>query len=192
MGNETIEIPGLRLQTITVQVEGDSPLIQHKWSEKAKKQMEAKQQGKASRGRQVKKPKEEYAACLYEHPSGGYGHPAIAFKAAAVRAAKSIGMPMTDARQAFHITGELVKLKGKPSMREDMVRVANGAADIRYRAQFKKWTAELVIRYNESMVTAEQVINLINISGFGTGVGEWRPEKGGAFGTFHVSERAAA
>ena len=33
----------------------------------------------------------------------------------------------------------------------------------------------------------DQIINLINMGGFSNGVGEWRPEKDGQFGTFHVA-----
>ena len=95
-------------------------------------------------------------------------------------------MPMTDARVAFHLPGELVKIIGKPKMRDDMVRVSNGAADIRYRPEFTKWSANITVTYNEAMISAEQIVNLINAGGFGTGVGENRAERGGNWGMFHV------
>jgi hypothetical protein len=36
-------------------------------------------------------------------------------------------------------------------MREDMVRVSNGAPDIRYRGEFPQWEAELAIEYNAGL-----------------------------------------
>src|SRR5262249_15901195 len=91
------------------------------------------------------------------------------------------------ARQAFHVVGELVQIHGEPEMREDMVRVGMGAADIRYRAEFKQWKVCLSIRYNARVLTDEQIINLFNTAGFAGGVGEWRSEKDGSFGLFHVA-----
>ena len=61
-----------------------------------------------------------------------------------------------------------------------------GTADLRYRGEFKEWATTLHIRYNAKAMSMEQIINLFNIGGFACGVGEWRPSKDGAFGTFHV------
>lgn len=188
---ETVQIPGLEIGVIKFNLIGDSPLIMNKWSEKAIKAMEEKQQQKAQKGRQKREPQKEYLASMYKYPTGGHGFPAVAFKSAAVRAAKSVGMPMTDARAAFHVVGDLeeqlVKIKGKPEMRKDMVTLkGGGSTDIRYRAQFKEWSAELIVRYNRRVISPEQIINLFNVAGFGTGVGEWRPERSGQYGAFHV------
>lgn len=40
-------IPAINIQTAVIKVVGDSPLIMHKWSEKAKKEMLDKQMKKA-------------------------------------------------------------------------------------------------------------------------------------------------
>lgn len=131
-----------------------------------------------------------------------WGFPATAFKQAAIMAASrnNLDMKGTQIRAAFFIEGEgpdqLVELKGSiPHIREDMVRVGGmtKAADIRHRAQFDDWYADLKIRYNANgPVTLEQIINLINLSGFCGGVGEWRPEKDGNFGTFLVETQTEA
>ena len=183
---QVVEIPAMRTETILVAVVGDSPLISNQWSEKAKREMRDKQQGKAKKGRSPKNPNECYEASLYKHPEGGYGFPAIAFKAAAVRAAKAVGMAMTDARGAFHINCDLVKIKGKPHMREDMVRNTTGVADIRYRAEFPTWSTTFPVQYDTAVISAEQLINLFNRAGFAPGVGDWRCEKNGDKGRFHV------
>ena len=38
----------------------------------------------------------------------------------------------------------------------------------------------------ENYRTLEQIVNLINLGGFTCGIGEWRPEKDGSFGTYQV------
>jgi hypothetical protein len=187
-----ISIPKIDVRQIQVALVGDSPLICHRWSEKAKKEMLDKQMKKAKTARAAKDPDANYRESLYEHPEGGYGFPCVAFKASAVGACRfAEGMKMTEARGAFHVVGELARIEGKPNMREDMVRVGMGSADIRHRGEFKTWRVTLTISYNASAISVEQIINLLNLAGFGVGVGEWRPEKDGSYGRFHVETRAA-
>ena len=186
---ETIAIPSIEIGRITIKLTGDSPLIMHKWSEKAKKQMLDKQMKIATKGREAKDPEQDFLDCIYHHPDGGYGFPSVAFKNAAVSACRfTDGTKMTVARGAFHVEGEFVKIENaEPIPREDMVRVGMGTADIRYRAEFQNWTANVRVSYNKRALSAEQIINLFNLAGFGVGVGEWRPEKDGQFGRFHVA-----
>ena len=186
----TIEVPNFARGRATLTLAGDSPLICHAWSDKAKKMMLDKQMKKAKGGKEAKDPEQDFYDSLYHHPDGGYGFPVVGFKASAVSACRYVdGLPMTVARGAFHINGELVKLEGSdPTMREDMVRVGMGTADIRYRGQFDPWTVKLDLVYNPQALSLEQIVNLFNIAGFGVGVGEWRPEKDGQYGRFHVQD----
>lgn len=184
-----VEIPKIDVKRLKVRVVGDSPLITHRWSEKAKKEMLDKQMGKAKSGKKPpKNPEQDYLDSLYPHPEGGYGFPCVAFKAAAVSACRFVdGMKMTEARGAFHVDGELARIKGEPRMREDMVRISMGTADIRYRAEFPVWETTLMVAYNTGVFNPDQIINLFNQAGFGVGIGEWRPEKDGGYGRFHVA-----
>ena len=183
---QEVKLAGLAIERIRLRLVGTSPLIVHKWSEKAKKQMLDKQMKRASQGKAAKDPEQDYRESLYVREDGSYGFPAVAFKAAAVRAGTYCDMKMIFLRGAFHVEGDLVLIEGEPEPREDMVRVGMGTADIRYRPQFPKWATELDITYNSRALTDEQIINLFEIAGFAVGVGEWRPEKDGQFGRFQV------
>ena len=184
---EKIIIPAITISTLSVKITGDSPLICHKWSEKAKQEMRDKQMKKAKAPKEAKDPDQCFRDSLYEHPDGGYGFPAIAFKASAVQACSHIdGVTKVLARGAFHIDCELVKINGTPTMREDMVKIGNGIADLRYRGEFKQWSTEFQIRFNPNILSKEQILNLFNMAGFSCGIGEWRPQRDGSFGMFHV------
>lgn len=186
--SQVVAIPPIRVERMEITLVGDSPLICHAWSEKAKKQMLDKQMKKAKTAKEAKDPQRDYEESLYKHPDGGYGFPCVAFKAAAVGACRfSDGIKMTEARGAFHVVGELAQINGDPSMREDMVRIAMGTADIRYRGEFRDWSVKLSIQYNADAFSTEQIVNLFNLAGFGVGVGEWRPERDGSYGRFHVA-----
>lgn len=202
MAKGTIELPPLNIQRLDVAIIGESPLIVHAWSKKSREQMLAKQMKKASTGKAAKDPWKDFCESLYwldgapDQPTeadvtnGRFGFPSIAFKAAAITAVTTIGdMTKVLARQCFHITGEFVTIIGPPpSMREDMVRVGMGTADIRFRGEFSPWAAILPIQFNANALSAEQIVNLLHIGGFGCGVGEWRPEKDGQFGRFRIAE----
>ena len=194
-------IPPIETKTFTVKLIGDSSLITHKWSAKAMKMILDKQTKKAGNGKEAKDPWADYCDSMYwltdkpEKPTeedienARFGFPAKAFKACAIDAGYQQGIipKKTTARGAFHIIGEMVEIEGQPQIREDMVRVGMGAADIRYRGEFPEWSVLLTIRYNPRAMSAEQIINLLNFGGFSNGVGEWRPEKDGDHGTFHVA-----
>lgn len=196
-----IEIPAIKIEDFFLKIVGDSPLISHAWSEKAKKMMLDKQMKKATNGKEAKDPFADFCDSLYwltEKPANPtmedvqkakFGFPTIAFKAAAVDAGYQQGIldKKTTARGAFHIDGEYAEISGTPEMREDMVRLSMGVADIRYRGEFKEWSTILHIKFNSNAISAEQIINLFNMAGFANGVGEWRPSKDGSYGTFHVA-----
>lgn len=201
-----VMIPAINIQTATIKIVGDSPLIVHKWSEKAKKEILDKQMKRAkSKGHDAKDPVRDFIDSLYwldgepeEKNETGFvqaiqngarfGFPSVAFKAAAVSAGYRAGVTKdkVSMNAAFHIDGEFVEIHGIPEMREDMVRVGMGTADIRHRGEFKQWYAIITVRYNAGAISLEQLVNLFSLGGFACGVGEWRAEKGGAYGMFHV------
>ena len=79
----------------------------------------------------------------------------------------------------------LIEIKGTPEIREDIVRVGMGTQP-RYRAQFSEWKAVLDVRYVTATLDRSTVLNLIETGGMMVGVGEWRPEKSGEFGTYEI------
>jgi len=186
-----VTIPKPEIKTIEIHIKGTNSLIMHKWSEKAKREMLAKQQKKASKGKEPKDPQADFEAAIYRFPDGRYCFPSVAFKCAAVRAAKQCEIAMTDARVFFHVEGvndrEMVEIKtADPVMREDIVRLQGNTADLRYRPEFKDWEATLKIRFNARSISEEQIMNLFQIAGFSVGIGEWRPERNGQYGTFEI------
>lgn len=190
---EPITLGRIERPTIKVGIRGTAPLIVHRWSDKARKMMLDKQMGKKPQ-KEVKDPHADYEASMYRFADGGHGFPTLAFKAATVGAGRHFnGVTMTALRQALHFKGEPTEsgelltrlIVDEPVMREDMVRVGMGTADIRYRAMYPEWEAELVVSYFPNLIDVESVLALVDAGGMG-GVGEWRPEKDGAFGTYEV------
>jgi hypothetical protein len=193
MADATIEIHQIAAETLLVPIVGTTPLIVHRFSEKAKRQMLDNMQGRKS-PKQAKDPQAEYEAAFYRLGDGGYGFPSLAFKAATVGGARFYsGVTMTALKQFMYLRGEvgddgraLTRIEGDPIMREDVVTVGRNGSDLRYRPQFSEWRATLEVTYVTSALTRGSVLSLIDAGGMGVGVGEWRPEKDGDFGTYRV------
>lgn len=192
-----VEIDRIATETLSVPIVGTAPLIVHRFPEKAKKQMLDAMQGRKT-PKEPKNPQAEYEASFHRLKDGTYGFPAIGFKAATVGAARFYGknqVTMTGLRQFIFFRGEpgidgmqLVRIEGEPHMREDIVRVNRGGSDLRYRGEFPEWSAALLVTYVKAALTRNTLVSLIDAGGLGVGVGEWRPEKSGDFGTYQIDE----
>jgi len=199
--SEQVSIRPIEIRSFEIPIRGTSPLIVHKFSEKARKSIKDKQEQKAKGGKEKRDPHAEFLAALYVMPGTGeagsktakYGIPASGFKKAAIKACRYIdGINMTFAAGAFHVgedAGGLIQIKcSPPVMREDTVRIGQkkDILDLRYRPQFDEWSCILRIRHNASVISAEQIVNLFHHAGFHIGWGELRAEKGYSNGTFEV------
>lgn len=190
-----IQINPINIQSMSVTIVGQTPLIFNKFSEKAKQMIKDKvtKETKANIKKEPKNPQQLYEDSFYYTKDGEVAFPALNIKQAIVSAARNVdGLPMTLLRGGVFVYGDqdgMIKVDyEKKEMREDMVRVGTfkDAADIRFRGQVTGWSMTFMIKFNADLFTAGQVINLLNIAGFSGGIGEWRPEKNGDFGTFSV------
>lgn len=197
--SSVIQLQPLKLETVEIPIIGETELIIHAWSEKAKRQMLEKQMNPGARAKkEPKDPVADYESSFYRLPDGTPGIPSRSFKGAIVGACRLFdGLPMTQAKIAIRVTGEgpelLLPIEGDPYMREDMVRLETGVADIRYRPGFPEWRTRLPITFNASLLTLSSLVHLVDAAGQG-GVGEWRPSAPksatGSFGTFRVETEA--
>ena len=184
-----MSIPAMNIGRMSVTIKGTTPLIFHRWSEKAKKMMLDKQMKKAQKGREIRNPNQEYKESYYKDADKDIAFPALAIKQSIVNSARNLNdVKMTLLRGAIFIVGDkdgLIKVKYESEeMREDMVRVGMGTADLRFRGQVNNWSMTFMVEFNADVVSAEQIINLLQVAGFACGLGEWRPEKNGDYGRF--------
>lgn len=192
----SISLSRIQREIAQIDIIGTAPLIVHRWSEKAREMMLAAQQGKKA-PRQLKDPAKDFETSMYRFKDGAHGFPVMAFKSATVKGGgRTFGksVKMTELRQMLTFLSDgigtdgtqLVRIQGEPEMREDMVRVGMGTADIRYRAMYPEWRATLQIQFVPSLIDLGSVVALVDAGGT-NGVGEWRPEKSGSYGTYEVA-----
>lgn len=188
---------------------GDTPLITHAWSEKAKREMLQKQVKAPKAGKEARDPQADFVSSLYEMGEGQYGFPVTGIKNCILSAAhKDKGIARSATMAALWLNAEMVRVRpalagaicdmplvrihgSKPEMREDMVKVGSGlnkTASLAYRAQFTTWGIRFTGRFNATALNAEQIAFLIMEAGTAYGLGEWRNERKGMFGAFHLAE----
>lgn len=219
---ETVTIGRIEVARVPITIVGDTPLIVHRWSEKAKKQiLDTQMKATKTKGKAIRDPFDDFAQALYwitDKPDDGsgsgeglgkiteemfeeavkngakFGFPTNSIKMAGNAAAYRLGWVKNQMqlRGSYFLRseyGELAEIKGDvPVIREDNVVVGMGSADLRYRPEFRNWHMDLILEYNANGdMTLEQILNCINAGGYACGIGEWRPERDGDFGRYHLA-----
>lgn len=211
-----VEIKPRNVKLIPIKIVGDTPLIVHAWSVKAKTMMlEAQMKTTKTKAKDIRNPFDEFIQSMYWLTDVPESTPE-AFEKAIQNGAR-FGFPLTGIKQGANSAAyrqgwvkNQMELRGSyflkpahdisgfgdmaeiitpeaPVMREDMVRIGNGSADLRYRGEFRNWSMEFIMEYNASgNMTIEQILNCIDAGGFVCGIGEWRPEKDGDYGRYHL------
>ena len=195
------EIAKLELERIKVPIIGTAPLLCDNWSEWALQALRDRNAKKATIKR-VYTPEEQYLATLYrvakEDGTEAYGFPTAGFLKATLGSFRYYGKAVkrTELVQNIRIHGVLTKadnqvlteITGEHRLREDRIGTRGGGGQLAYRAEFPEWSAVLDMEYVSTSIDESSVIKLIYGGGVGVGVGNWRPEKGGTFGTYTIDE----
>lgn len=189
-------IPPIEIGNAKITLEGISPLLVNKFSEKSQTEILEKQMKGAKRAKEARDPQAEFEASLYKIPgTDKYGIPASGIKNCAVGACRFVdGMKMTHATGAFHVVGDiegLIPIDGdEPVIDERIVRIGpfgNKKPMTRFRGRFDKWSVTFNVRYNKRVISPSQLLNLYENAGFSIGLCEFRPEKKGSLGMFRVA-----
>ncbi len=194
----SIFIQAPRNITLAIWIRGLTPLICHAWSEKARREMlEAQQRdGGQKKMKQKRDPKADFEGARYKaseeigQPGGKVSKPWDGVPSSGIRgcingAARLIeGLPMTLIKRLVFIMPDGRDSQGtaltrihsaSPRMREDMVRVGMGTADLRYRPEYTEWSMCMRVRFNANMLSEQHLLNLIETAGTSEGLCEWRP-----------------
>jgi len=217
-----IKIKAPVIETANIVLVGDSPLIVHAWSEKAKKEMLESQQKekKDKKAKEKRDPFAEFMDALYwitpkpeektpeafeaaVEAGAKFGFPVTAIKQAALAACYRAGIIPNQAgmKSCFKLTAvdginpdsgselAVIETPEPPKCRQDMVKIGSmtKVADLRYRPAFINWKIRLKISLiNVGTFDMESIVNAIHLGGVMNGIGEWRMERDGDFGAYHV------
>ena len=195
--SETVKILPLDKRKMVVTVVGETDYLSHRICPSVTEGITAKQQGKVIEKVRLT-PEEEYLSSLHviNPKKKMYGAPCSGFRLGIVGACGKDfpgNLSKIGSRGSIFIYGEdcpnlcTIK-KAKPFMFSHPVRIPKTGSIIeRHRACFPAgWEITMIVEYDASVVTAEQIVNLINRVGFSFGLGDWRAQKDGVFGKYSV------
>lgn len=201
---ESVQITPPNIQEVHVRCVGISPLVQEKFSFKAKAMMMAKHMAgsQAAKGKTREKRDfdEDYRGAMHISEEGWIGVNAGAFRNAMISACRTVGFKMTIAKLSIFIEHDgleamdgtpLVRIsKGEPEKYEAAVRNSTGVADIRVRPMWREWEIDLRIKFDAQQFSPADVLNLLSRAGQQCGIGAGRPDSkssaGQGFGRFKV------
>lgn len=189
-GAQPISIPQSPRTLLIVEITVLTLLVTHRFPEKAKHQIRAKQQNLAKLAKEARDPQGEFEESVYICEDGTYGFPTGAL-AESITCASVDVMPKCKSmiRRNLFIEDDdfdvrddrgLIRVDAEPVLREDVVRLAGASrpADLRYRGGYAPgWKATARIWFDERMLSRDQVIQLCQIAGESIGLCEGRPEK---------------
>jgi hypothetical protein len=188
--NRQVVITKPNFETATVTITGTTPLVLHKFSEKAKNTImatqEAGSQSRKGKNREARDFDANYQAARHLSTDGWDGFPASAVRNALISACRTVGFKMTLAKLSVFCVADgfsadgtpLVRItKGEPHCDIRAARNANGGTDLRARPMWNPgWQAKITVRWDADQFSASDVFNLLARAGQQVGLGEGRPD----------------
>jgi len=188
------------MKTIDVEIRGTSPLLIHRFGEDS-------EQAKSSRRIQVKErnPREEAEKACYRAPDGTFYF--SAFSIPNCMGGAGANHKMRGSRKslrfivpaAVRITSEAITILNGDGPAKDfevdarpVTIPATKGRIMRYRPRFDVWGAKFTLLLDDTALDVETAHLLLNEAGQFFGIGDFRPEKRGPFGTFRVVHFAEA
>ena len=205
MKTETIEIKRIETKQVTVKIVGDGDLILNKMNDVSTRQLTDQRKNKA---KELEVPNEWEQIITAMHWRDGKptdfsenglidalknNAPCItafglkkSFGDAVVR--NEIDKYRTKFDNSLNIIakGNLVPIKfTEHYVDEKLMSPRTGKPVLVRMNRFSGWGAEFTIQFTENVYSLEQIINIINLAGFGLGIGSGRTS---GYGRYHVEE----
>lgn len=181
-----IKAPDIRLAKF--EITGTTPLVVHRFSTKAKKEMLDKMIKPPARGaKPERKPLDQeaqYNEARYMSKDGWDGFNAAAVRCAMISACRLTNAKMTLAKLSIFIEADgldkdepqynLVRIYGDRQRLDAIGRLDSGAPNPVSRPMYFPWRATLRIRYDADQFKLDEVANLLNRVGQQVGLCEGR------------------
>ena len=205
MKTETIEIKRIETKQVTVKIVGDGDLILNKMNDVSTRQLTDQRKNKA-KDLEVPNEWEQIITAMHWRD----GKPTDFSEQGLIDALKNNAPCITafGLKKSFGeavVRNEIDKFKTKfdPSVNiiakgnlipikftehyidEKLMSPVRGKPVLVRMNRFSGWSAEFTIQFTENVYSLEQIINIINLAGFGLGIGSGRTS---GYGRYHVEE----
>jgi len=189
------------MKTILATIKGTTSLLQHRFGEKAEVAVQANTRRMKVEANTAT-PRDAAEQVSYQRDDGTFYFPGAAVGRLIREAGgghkikgsrKSAKYVVPAAVLVMDDTVTIADEDGKPvgdfevDSRPVVIPATKGRV-MRHRPRFDRWSAKVTIRVNDEILDPDFVHRLLVEGGQQIGLGDFRPEKGGPFGTFIVTE----
>lgn len=201
---EVLEIKEVRPQMITVRIVGDTDLVLNKMNDPTTRQLADARKGK---GKKIEVPDmwEEIITAMHWRDGKPSEFSAESLKKALMENApcltafglkKSFGeavvrLGIDNYSTKFDASVNIIAPAGLVPIRfaehvidEKLMSPKKGAPVLVHLNRFIGWSADINISFIDSVYSTEQLVNIINLAGFGIGIGSGRRSCG--YGRYHI------
>jgi hypothetical protein len=202
-----VVITAPRMAVAKFSIVGEAPLMVAKFSTKAKNKIEADHRAggaaKTKKNREARNFEADTEAARHISAEGWDGVAAAAFRNAMIDACRAAGFVMTRAKLAVFCVADgndaedgtpLVRIHSKKAFEQSImpVRNASGVMDLRARPLWREWSMTVTLRFDQDILSLENITNLLLRVGMQVGIGEGRPYgregNGMGFGLFRLEK----
>ena len=205
MKTETIEIKRIDVKQVTVKIVGDGDIILNKMNDVSTRQLTDQRKNKA-KDMEVPNEWEQIITAMHWRD----GKPTDFSEQGLIDALKNnapcitaFGLKKSFGEAVVRNESDKFKTKCDPSVNiiakgnlvpikftehyidEKLMSPMRGKPVLVRMNRFSGWSAEFTIQFTENVYSLEQIINIINLAGFGLGIGSGRTS---GYGRYHVEE----
>jgi len=190
---EIIEVEALEILSMTIEVEGPK-LLMNRLGMKKRKELEDKyRKGKVQPKEKVQTIAEIVEEATHRLSDGTVCFPTAGFKRGMEDAAIQMdGATKKQVDRAIRFATEYVPIHFREQVINEQMGRSGGMGHAPreiYRPEFRDWSCTLLIQYDPSVITPQAIVALVNRAGYYSGIGDWRPAKGGdTYGMYKVKE----
>lgn len=181
------------MKTILTEIKGVSPLLINRFTENSELPQRMRKAGKKDYGT----PRFQAEATAYSDPDLKLWVPSMWVKGAIQAIASDYKLPSSRKSVKSVSGGSILFPEEKLYFNENYFLkdievdsrpvVIHRARVMRHRARLELWSIKFNIEIDDSILDVENVHDILSDAGKRSGIGDYRPQKGGPFGRFQIT-----
>lgn len=182
------------MKTFEVILDGISPILVNRFKEQDEVPVKMKKAGKRDYGT----PRQQAENTAYLDNNGRAWLPSTWIKGAIANVSSDYKLPASRKSVKSVIGGAVIPVEEKCYFVQKYTKkdieidsrpcVIQRSRIMRHRARFEKWTVKVELEIEDSILDPDNVYQMLVDSGRRSGLGDYRPSKGGPFGRFKVTK----
>ena len=177
--------------TLAMRLVTTSPMLMHRWGQKSFIEMLHKMVKGVAMPRGHKDLTADYEQSWYRNEQGVLCVPCRMLKAAFVEGAMGTDGMVTkaDIKRQLRVVGHTTRLvlpKGQAMSMDVRIADNNGSKDIRARAVIPAGATMDILLSFSPLLPVDKAVAVVGAAGEIIGLCDWRPDRGGDFGTFRI------